>query len=258
MKSRTVLAIFTLLVMSFCSFTSYAQDDSERYQGFVVWEDIVYPSEVEAYEKATKMQMELYAEQDFPYWIDVYSTSENIYYWAFEVDKYADIDTLYDEFKKIYQSVPDEVEAINDTFEGTQESTRSWTCFWDRDLSYIPDNHENSDEPRNFCIWKYVFVKKGKMDEIQEVFKGWVELSMEKKAEQPFFTYIIDMGMETPSLFWFSYAKDAADFYSTNTNDMELLGAEAWELVRKQNSFTRKVEIQQGWYRKDLSYRPVE
>jgi hypothetical protein len=213
---------------------------------------------VEAYEKATIMQMELFAEQDFPYWINVYSTAENIYYWAFEVDKYADIDTLYAEFGKIDKNAPVKVETIMDAFEGTIEFTKSWTCVWDMDLSYLPDTMEGSGDPQNFCFWNYIFVKNGKMDEIQEVFKGWVELSKEKKAKQPFFTYIIDMGMETPSLFWFSYAKDAADFYSTSTKDMELLGEEALVLFRKQSSYTRKVEIQQGWFREELSYRPGE
>ena len=258
MKSRTAFTVFTLIVMSICSVTSYAQDDPERYQGFVVWEDVVYPSEVEAYESAVKMQMELYAEQDFPHWINVYSTGENIYYWGFEIDTYADIDSLYAEFGKINENAPDKVQAITDAFEGTHESTKSWTCYWDRDLSYVPEASVDSDEPQNFCFWTYVFVKQGKMDEIQDVFKEWVALATEKNAKQPWFTYLIDMGMESPSLFWFSYDKDPADFFGTNAKDMELMGEEAMELVRKQNSHTRKIEMQLGWFREGLSYRPEE
>ena len=255
MKCKTMLAIFTFLVMSICSFAQY---DSDRYQGFIVWEDVVYPSEIEAYEKAIKMQMELYAEQGFPNRINIYSTSENIYYWGFEIDTYADIDTLYDEFSKIYNNVPGEADAIVDAFEGTHESTKSWTCYWDRDLSYIPEVTEESGEEYNFCIWSYNFMKKGKMDEIEEVFKAWVDLATEKRAQQGWFTYIVDMGLETPCLFWFSSARDAADFFETSARDMELFGDEALELAGKQMSLTRRTENQLGWFRKDLSYYPEE
>ena len=61
MKSKTILAIFAMLVMSICSLTSYAQDESKSTQGYVVWEDVVYPSKISAYEKATKIQMKVYA-----------------------------------------------------------------------------------------------------------------------------------------------------------------------------------------------------
>lgn len=254
MKIRTPLGILSILVMSLNSFISYSQDNPERYQGFIVWEDIVLPSEVEAYEKATQMQMELYAEQKFPNDIGIYSTSENIYYWSIPIDNYADIDTLYMEFGKIYENAREDVDEIDAAFEGTLESTTSWTCYMDMDLSYIPEVTEESDEEMNFCFWNYNYVKTGKMDEMKEVFKGWVDLASEKNAKQAWYTYIVDMGKESPCLFWFSMAKDAADFYSTNGKDMESMGDEAWELWRKHQSLVRKNDDQVGMFRKDLSY----
>jgi len=254
MKIRISLAILFILVMSFSSFISYAQNNPDRYQGFIIWEDIVHPSEVEAYEKATQMQMVLYAEQNFPSEIGIYNTSENIYYWAIPIDNYADIDTLYMEFGKIYENAREDVDKIDAAFEGTLESTKSWTCYWDLDLSYMPSATEESDEEMSFCFWNFNYVKHGKMDEMKEVFKGWVDLASEKNAKQPWNTYIVDMGKESPCLFWFSTAKDAADFYSTNGKDMELMGEEAWELWRKHQSLVRKNVDQVGMIRMDLSY----
>lgn len=258
MKNTIAFVIFTALVMGICSPSSYAQDDSARYQGHIVWEDVVYPSETEAYEKVTKMQMELYAEQNFPNWVGVYSTSDFTYYWVFLVDSYADVDTLYDNFSKINKDVPEKVEAINDAFEGTHESTKAWTFFWDRDLSYNPEMVEEPDDTLNFRFWSFCYVKKGKMDEMKEVFKGWVELASSNNLSQGWNTYIADMGVETPFLFWIAQGKNAVDFYSTNAKDMELLGEDGSKQWNKQKSLLRKYEEKTGWYRGDLSYIPAE
>ncbi|MCK4747584.1 MAG: hypothetical protein KAT15_11130, partial [Bacteroidales bacterium] len=81
MKYNTACTVFTLLLMSICSLPSPAQEKSEGYKGYIVWEDVVYPSKYEAYEKATKMQIELFAEQNFPNWTGVFTTSDFTYYW---------------------------------------------------------------------------------------------------------------------------------------------------------------------------------
>lgn len=258
MKRNTILVVLSVIALNLTSLYTFSQEDPGRYQGMIVWEDVVYPSMIEAYEEATKMQIELYDEQDFPHYVFIYSTSEYIYYWGVPINSYADIDTLYQEFEEIYQKAPEKVEAINEAFEGTHESTKSWTCYWDRDLSYVPESGEGPALPGNFTFWSYNYIKKGKMDEMQEIFRAWVDLATEKKARQGWNTFIVDMGLETPCLYWVSYGADAADFYSTNAADMELMGEEAWELVKKQYNLTRKVEEQLGYYREDLSYSPEE
>ena len=65
MKSTSLIAVFTLVVMCLSSMTSVAQDEGQRYQGFVVWEDPVYPYKTEAYLEATKMQMDLFKKTQF-------------------------------------------------------------------------------------------------------------------------------------------------------------------------------------------------
>jgi hypothetical protein len=224
----------------------------------MVWEDVVYPSQAEAYEKATKMQMELFAAQDFPQWVGVFSNNDFTYSWLYEIDSYADIDTLYQEFAKIYENATEKVKEIEQAFEGTHESTKTWTFFWDRDLSYNPDIPEGSTLEGNFRYWGHCYVVKGKMDEMRKVFKGWVDLATRKNGTQGFNTYIGDMGVEAPHIFWVSQAKGPADFFIANAQNMELFGEEADVLWGKQMKLLRKFKESTGWYREDLSYSPAE
>jgi hypothetical protein len=255
MKKRILFTVLTILLMGSSCISLSAQDKGSDFQGFVIWEDAVFPSAVEAYEHATKMMMELYAEQDFPDWIRVYSTNDFIYYWVFAVENYADVDTLYDGFRRIYKNVPEKVEAINDAFEGTHEYTKSWTCYWDRSISYIP---EGSTDGMDYFTWRFCWIKKGGQDKMREVFKEWADLALSKNIPRGWNTYIGDMGVETPFMFWVSVGKNEAEYYNTRQEIMQIYGAERFQLWKKQMALMRKYEEKAGWYRRDLSYFPEE
>jgi hypothetical protein len=257
MKLSSIHTLIALLALLIYSSTSVAQEESDHYMGYIIWEDVVFPSGVKAYEEMTKKQMLLYKDESFPHRVDVYSTSDFIYYWVFQVDNYADIDTLYMDFNKIYQHVPDRVNEINDGFVGTHESTLSWTCYFDRELSYKPSEQVQSEDAKPFMSLGFCYPKKGSMDEAREVMKGYVRLATEKKVKLGWDTYIGDMGVETPMLFWASFTKDAGEFYSLNSADFDLMGDRADELWNELISLMRKYEEKSGWYRKDLSYHPA-
>ena len=132
---RWLASAALLHILTICSYT---QPVASQYQGYVIWEDKVYPSEAERYEEMTRKQMALYADRGFPYRIDVYQTTEFIYYWVFEAGHYADIDTLYQAFNRIYEEDKVRAEEIDRGFTGTHETTLSWTCYMDRSLSFKP------------------------------------------------------------------------------------------------------------------------
>ena len=175
------------------------------------------------------------------------------------IDDYAGIDGLYKEFSRIYEADPEQSEAINEAFEGTHAYTKTSTFFRDAQLSYTPEKPEgvSEDEPL-FRFWAFNYARKGKMNDLKEVMKEWVDLAKEKGAKQGWDTFIYDMGEETPALFWVASGKDAVDFFAANAADMDLLGEEADKLWQKHVKCLRKVEDRTGWYRKDLSFIPGE
>ena len=258
MKHKSAIALFTLMVIGLSSFLSHAQDDPEKYQGYLVWEDQVVPYKVSAYEEATKLQMANYAEHEFPQGVTVFSTDDYRYYWVVSVDHFADIDTLYKQFNKLYNKSGEEAyDKIEAAFEGTYDFTRSWTCLWHRDLSYQPETtEEESEEANDFNYWGLCYVKQGKGEAMREVFKKWVELYKSKNISKGFDFYQGDVGTDMPFMFWSITAKNATDYYQKGDEIREALGEEGSALWKETEALLRGFDPVTGWYRKDLSYIP--
>ena len=248
--------MFTLLMASLLLLDASAQDPSRAYQGYLIWEDVVYPSKVTAYEKMTRQQVLLYAEQGFPHQVDVYNTTDFTYYWVMRIDNYAAIDTLYMAFNEIYDRVPEQVNKIREGYTGTHESTRSWTCYSDRELSFRPTGHAETGASDPFVFLGFCYPQKGKMDQARNAMNGFVKLAREKQAQMGWETYIGDLGVESPMFFWASFARDAIDFQTRNSADFDIMGERADELWNELSGVMRKYEEKSGWFRKDLSYDP--
>lgn len=251
--TRWILAAGLLLISTICS---YAQSDPSQYQGYVIWEDVVYPSEAERYEEMTRKQIAFYADRGFPYRVDVYQTTEFIYYWVFEADQYADIDTLYQAFNRMYEEEPDRVKEIDRGFAGTHETTLSWTCYMDRSLSFKPGGLMQSGSENPFIYMGFCYPRKGEMEAAREVMRTYVKLATRTGASLGWDTFVGDMGVETPMFFWASYTADPIEFYSRNGADFDRMGDEADVLWRKLTGVMRKYEEKTGWYRRDLSHIP--
>jgi hypothetical protein len=256
MKSNPRSAVIALLLSIILPGIAIAQVESAGYQGYLIWEDVVYPSEAVAYENMTRKQMELYTDQNFPHKIDVYNTTDFTYYWVVKADNYAFIDTLYMDFNDLYRNAPDRVNEIREGFAGTHESTRSWTCYSDAELSFQPTGQEGTTEEGPYLFMGFCYPLKGMMEEAREAMKGFVRVASAKGAKLGWDTYIGDLGVDAPMFFWSSSAKDPVEFYSLNSADFDIMGEEADELWNDLRNVMRKYEEKQGWYREDLSYDP--
>lgn len=257
MKHESLVVLFTMLVIGLSSLMSYAQDEPKKYQGVIVWEDQVFPSKASAYEKAVKMQLENIAEHNFPHAINIFSASDYKYYWTIEIDNFADIDTVYKQFSKIYKNTGEETnKKIDDALAGTYEFSRPWTCVKHSDLSYVPEIQVEGDT--DFRSWGFCYVKQGKGKEMREVFTKWVELYKSKGIERGFSFYVGDVGTEMPFMFWSISDKDQATFYNNDEKIREALGEEAGKLWEETEALLRKFENRTGWHRHDLSYKPSD
>jgi hypothetical protein len=256
MKRTYFLLLWALLTSGILLPGTAAQDHSNAFQGYLIWEDVVYPSKVSAYENITRKQIMLYASQGFPHKVDIYNTTDFTYYWVMRIDNYAAIDTLYMDFNDIYRNVPEQVDEIRDGYTGTHESTRSWTCYSDGELSFRPSGRAVTAESAPYVFMGFCYPQKGKLDEARNAVNGFVQLAKEKQAQLGWETYIGDLGVEGPMFFWASFAEDAIDFQTRNAADFDHMGERADELWYELTSVLRKYEEKTGWYRKDLSYDP--
>ncbi|MGW8315952.1 MAG: hypothetical protein ACWGNV_10155 [Bacteroidales bacterium] len=256
MPYKIVLPALASMIIGVSITTSFAQGQSNQRQGYIIWEDVVYPSRVTDYEQTIREQMALYARAGFPFRADVYQTNEFVYYWVFEIDHYADIDSLHQEFNRIYMEESEQVEALNAGYIGTQESTHSWTCYSDPELSYKPRGLQQPDSEKPYMHMGLCYPKTGTMKQARDIMKGFVALATETEAVLGWDTYTGDMGVEIPMLFWVSFTKDPQDFFNLNAADFNRMGSRADDLWEQMLEVTRKYEEKTGWYREDLSYHP--
>ncbi len=259
MKHKSVFSLLLMLTIGFCSLVSFAQEEANKYQGYLVWEDHVNPAEKVAYEAAVKMQMKVYTDLNFEHGVSLFETDDYRYYWVVEVTRFADIDTLYSAFNKAYKGAGEETnDKLDAAFDGTYSHSSTWTCVWHRDLSYNPEGESAGDESRNFRFWGQASIKMGKGTEMRELFKQWAELYKSKGIASGFNTYVGDVGTDMPYLFYSISAKNEVDFWTQHYETMKTLGAEAGELWGKTEALLRGFDQVTGYYREDLSYYPSE
>jgi hypothetical protein len=253
---KKLIAMSTLILLALCLFTmmSHAQDEPKKYQGYVVWEDRVFPSHAEAYETVVKKQIALIREHSYERPIYIFSRSDYAYFWSIPIDHFADIDTLYKFFSKVYSASEEAAKEIEAGLDGTFEYSRPWVAVWQRELSYIPE--VMPEENLDFVSWGMCYVNQSKGDEMREVFKKWVELYKSKGIEMGFNVYIGDIGTDMPFMFWDIRDKNPQSFYEHDRKINEILGEEANKLWAETESLLRGFEQFTGWYRRDLSYMP--
>ena len=86
--------------------------------------------------------------------------------------------------------------------------------------------------------------------------KKWVTLFKEKNIEGGFNTYMGEMGTDNPFYFWAEFGKSAADFFTWNEKEFEMLGDEVMPLWMKTLGLLRNYESKGGMFRPELSYIP--
>jgi len=260
MKKRHVIALCAVLAIGLISLVSYAQDEPEKSQGYLIWEDHVIPAKAPAYEEAVKLHMGNFADQEFPYTINVFSADGYIYYWTVAIDKFADIDTLYKKLGKVFKNTDEGIsDKIDEAYAGTYTHSKPWTCLWLKDFSYMPESSATaSDETHDFRSWGFCYVEMGKQDELRAVFTKWVELSRSKNISRGFNFYQGDVGTDMPFVFWSISDKNSLEFHKNDEVIREALGEEGGELWKETEALLRGFEPVKGWYRNDLSYNPSE
>jgi len=257
MKRTMVLFLITLLMISF-SLNISAQEEPTKYQAFYVSDDLVKSSMVPEYEVALKDYIAIYAENQYPYPLSMYSTNDFHYYSVTPLNStsYSELDSLRKYRKIAYSKNPEKWDAMWKKFEGTYDYNKGQIIFLNRDLSYVPENPRLKPEEEKFSYWVFTYVKVGKTKEFVENIKKWKELYKSNNISLGFDIFYGGFGTEQPLFLWHMTGKDIADFMENSNSISEVLGEEAKVLREQTRKLTRKIDIKYGWYRPEFSYIP--
>jgi len=257
-KNRSILSLSMVLMMSLSTLIISAQEEQKQYQPYVVYEDIVKPSMIMQYEETTKNYMALFAEQQYPYPMNVYSTDDFHYFIVTPLENFTELDSMYSLLDKVASNAGDKWDAVWDKFAGTYHYDRGQIIIYSASLSYVPEEPRLNLEEGNFLYWGYAYVELGKESEFSDIFKEWVDLFKTNNISDGFNTFMGFFGTEQPLYLWMMNGKNPADFWNQNKVNNEILGEEADILWEKTLKVLRKFEYKTGWFRPELSYIPKE
>ncbi len=260
MSGKSMGAVLTALLLLTSVWTVIAQEKKEeasKAKLFLVHEDIVKPSKVAEYEKATKAFQAELAKHDMTMMKNiVVQNDEMVYSYVYELENMAALDQR--PFGDLREKMGDEAfQAMWDAYDNTIESHKGYMVTGREDLSYMPAAMETAEE-MNFRHFDIVHFTPGKSREARQNAEEWKALYESKKSTMGYRTYVGGIGTQTPMYIFVARAKNEVDFYTRNEKNRELLGAEGEALWKKSMTLIDKFEHVNGRIRPDLSYMPAE
>lgn len=249
-KTTTLFICCGLLFMTLSPPLSAQEMKNKKY---VVHEDVVKPSQMMNYEKASKKFAETMREHSGPesQFLAV-SLDDMRYLFVSPIENMAALDN--NPFASLEESMGKE--AVSELFkiwDGTYETHKDYIVNLSNDLSY--KSGEIYEEGVNFRHFDYFYIDPDKSAEAKKIAKEWKELYTSKNIPYGYRVYTGGMGTE-PMLMVVEWAKSPSEYYANQEKIMEMLGDDASELYGRTLEITKRRESHEGWIRPELSFMP--
>ncbi len=258
MREKILIMVVVGFLVNLCALNVYAQEEEPKGQLFVIHEDVVKPSMVGKYEEATKSVVAKLKANNMTSISYVMAVADDFhYYWISEIENLAALDeNPWQELEK--KIGEDEMKAMWDGYDDTEDMHHTWLARLRPDLSYTPENAGENSEEMNFRHWDWYYINSGKGTEAKAIAKERHDLYTKKNIQSSYRIFTGGLGTEQPLYVVLQSAKNAADFEANNAKVMELLGEDAQDLMQRTLAITRKFDTKTGWMRPELSYMPSE
>jgi hypothetical protein len=224
---------------------------------YLMGDFLVDVSKVAEYEAALKDIMAALEKHEFPFNVFVYSTDDSHYYAIYPLKSFADIDLWYKAWDELHQKMnPEKLQELHGRIVAAEIERRYMLWRFRPDISFLPERERLRPEEIGYYTWDYVWLIPGKEAEFEAINKEWIALSSAKNAQDPFLTYMGDLGTNMPVYCWFEYGKSAADYTAAEEKFWKALGEEGAALSKRTRALIRRMESKTGRARPDLSYWP--
>ena len=254
MRHKTSIPLVLVLILCFGNFLPPANAQDDLPQLMLVEELFVHPSGVELYEAEIKKTMEY----DLPYSWSTFVTDDYRYYFCFQLNNFAGIDSLYTQFADVMQKIGlDKIQAMHERLSEIIKYEKFWVIRPRPDLSYVPEMPQVPEE-NPYCMWHFYYLKISKEGTFEDIFREWIVFNQELKNPNAYMIYQGDLGTEVPLYIGLSMSKSAAAWHVNSESFWEAAGAEGKEKLRRMDKCLRKYKSKAGVFRPDLSYTARE
>lgn len=247
--SYKTLAMLLFLLFSFSVFSQTR---------ILVMQDVVYPYKADQYEKAQK-DMNEWIQKNVPgiSWRCL-QRDNYTYTYVVKLENYAKIDEMNKLWKDKMNTVDkNDFQKHADAFTGTIAHTNQFVYTKNDEGSYEAETPYIKNEDAPFRHWDYFEIVPGMEQKALEILKQEAELSKRTKMGMSYNLWRIDMGENTSSFLFASWAKSRMDYVTDGEKDDKLGGQEYKDLDKKFMSYVQKFDHWNGKSRDDLSIKAV-
>lgn len=256
MKKAFISVGISILFAGFLFVNAVAQQPAPV--NFVVFEEMVSPSDMAAFGKIQQQTVDLWKKNKFDVPIYCYGTDDNIFYWVIPIENFGSIDGIFEKSMAITKKMKDE-----DGFDGDKafrdlSTSRSSVIRWSADLSYHPTGSAKQTPDKSYVEWTFCSLKQGHEKEAGEAVKKYIEFY--KKVNEPYEwdIYTATFGYDTPM--WIIMTRSQSP-EAIRKQEGELYKKYGKELDGLWNGFIlhlRKIDNKTGWYKQNWSINTVQ
>ena len=246
MRAKVVIA---LLVGIFVASLATAQES--RYQ--LVTELHINPGKIAEFEAAVDARRARMTQANVTF-TELVAASDDFGYTFLTVNlpNMAALDTRRAQFDAMPPGTPSDQERAREAIDHIDTSIR----ITRPDLSYVPADPRIPAGEAGFVHIIRLYVQQGATDEVGELLKQISALQRRHNVRDPRNVSAQVTGSDGPLMVIAFFAKDAADFYTQNQKNTEMMGQELQGLIAQVAAHCRRIEQANYTPRPDLAYQP--
>jgi len=255
--NRSTLAALAALTIILSAAAS-AQEPGKKRNLIVVYQDVVKPAAVEAYESAGREMLALMRAEklDSPsYDITAFACTDLTYTYLTPMESFASLDSMHTDWMKL-ETGPDKDkwQALDKrTGDALISSSRSVVVEMP-DCDYIPKQPRLKPEDTKYRRLEFFYLFPGKEGEVAKAGKALAAACSKAGIAESWTVFQSVVGQEMPLFIVVTPAKDPGDFLAADAGVMKALGDEGKRLLDQIMGDTRRYEARDVWYNPELSY----
>jgi hypothetical protein len=248
-------------VIGFIGLSIFAHAQELKVQGYLLTEYVVKPPMVKEFETVVIEENAMFADINFPYGYDAFTTEDLHYYFFTPIGKdAASIDRFNEALAKAEARLPKNYEVLEKRIAGAYEYYREMVVYLRPDLSYVPAESDIKPEDSNYVLLEWTYILPEKEKEFETYYKDWLALCRKIGFRIGYVAYRGVFGTDNPCYISTMMTRTQADTFVEEERIMKTLSpeeqAELGALYEKAFSYFRKYEPKNGRSRPDLSYTP--
>jgi hypothetical protein len=231
-----------------------AQEPKPQY--FVLHQELAKPSQVTQYEAVSKEFVALVKKHKalMPHFsFDCIQSPDFTYNYVSPIKGMADLDSIIAEFGALAKAAGAAFADLNKRGGEATEYIKESILVSAPELSYVPAQPRLKPEEAVYRHYDLYYLRPGTEPEADALGAEFVKLFKAKNVPDGYTLFKVVMGPEMPLYVVSVWARDAADYETTNAKLQTTLGPEGQALFARAFKLTRRYETREGRVRPDLS-----